>query len=149
MIQPLIAAVEQQYTKDKVPDFQIGDTVAVHVRIREGDKVRTQQFKGDVIARRGRGVGETFTVRHIDPNSQGVERIFPIHSPNVGKIEVTRSGKVRRAKLYFLRDRIGKARKLKEKRRVSTKKKASAAAKAPKTKPAPEPVEAEAAAAVS
>ena len=75
MIQPLIAAVEQQYTKDKVPDFQIGDTVAVHVRIREGDKVRTQQFKGDVIARRGRGVGETFTVRHIDPNSQGVERI--------------------------------------------------------------------------
>jgi large subunit ribosomal protein L19 len=116
MNQSLIHAVEAGYRKSKVPDFTIGDTVAVAVRIREGEKERTQQFNGVVIGRRGGGTGETFTVRHIDPNGEGVERVFPLHSPNVGKIQVVRSGKVRRAKLYFLRDRIGKARRLRERR---------------------------------
>ncbi len=140
MSQALMEAVETVYSKDKVPAFAIGDTVKVAVRIREGEKERTQHFNGVVIARRGSGTRETFTVRHIDPNNQGVERVFPLHSPNIGKIEVVRSGKVRRAKLYFLRDRIGKARKLRERRvkkttRKTGKTKAKAKAEAP---PAPE-----------
>jgi len=112
---PLIETVEASYRKKKLPEFRIGDTVTVHVRIVEGDKERIQPFTGVVIARRGRGLGETFTVRRIVAN-EGVERIFPIHCSNVVDLEVKRSGKVRRAKLYFLRERVGKARRLRERR---------------------------------
>ena len=94
--------------------FRIGDTIAVHVQIREGEKQRIQRFGGVVIARKGRGIGVTFTVRRIVAN-QGVERVFMLHSPMIDKIEVLSSGKVRRAKLYYLRDRVGKARKLRKK----------------------------------
>jgi len=116
MIHPLIKVVEDQAQAGKVPDFQIGDTVTVGVRISEGGRKRVQPYQGVVIARRGQGMGETFTVRRI-VNNQGVERIFPLHSPNIAKLEVIRSGHVRRAKLYYLRDRIGKARRLKDQRR--------------------------------
>ncbi len=129
MSQSLIASVEESYRRKKPLQFEIGDTVTVHVRIREGEKERVQPYNGVVIARRGTGVRETFMVRHIDPNGQGVERVFPVHSPNVAKVAVIRSGKVRRAKLYYLRDRIGKARRLRE-RRVTSTKKAAAAKKA-------------------
>jgi large subunit ribosomal protein L19 len=94
--------------KKDLPNFQVGDTVGVHCRIVEGDKERVQVFTGTVIARRGSGMSEMFTVRRI-VNNEGVERTFPIHSPRVGQIEV-----IRRAKLYFLRDRVGKATRLKE-----------------------------------
>jgi len=100
--------VESQSLKKEVPHFEIGDTVDVHCRIREGDKVRTQIFTGTVIAREGRGVNETFTVRRI-VNNEGVERKFPLHSPNVLDIRAIRSGRTRRAKLYYLRQRTGKA----------------------------------------
>jgi len=103
--------------KPEIPEFSIGDTVNVAVRIVEGEKERIQVFTGTVIARKGAGISETFTVRRI-VNNQGVERIFPIHSPKVAGIEVVRSGKVRRAKLYYLRDRIGKATRLKEIKRL-------------------------------
>jgi len=105
-------AVESNIKKD-VPSFRIGDTVNVSVRIIEGDKERTQVFTGVVTARRGHGMGEMFTVRRI-VNNEGVERTFPIHSPKVSGVEVVRSGKTRRAKLYYLRDRVGKATRLKE-----------------------------------
>jgi large subunit ribosomal protein L19 len=100
--------VESSSLKKDIPHFEIGDTVDVHCRIREGDKVRTQIFTGTVIAREGRGINESFTVRRI-VNNEGVERKFPLHSPNVLDIRAIRSGKTRRAKLYFLRDRQGKA----------------------------------------
>lgn len=116
MIHPLIKIVEDQAGSGKVPEFKIGDTVTVGVRISEGGKQRVQPYQGVVIARRGRGMGETFTVRRI-VNNQGVERVFPLHSPNIAKVEVLRSGHVRRAKLYYLRDRIGKARRLRDQRR--------------------------------
>jgi len=99
--------------KKEVPSFTIGDTVNVSVRIIEGDKERIQVFRGVVIRRSGGGVSETFTVRRIVAN-EGVERTFPLHSPRVAGIEVVRSGKVRRAKLYFLRDRVGKATRLRD-----------------------------------
>lgn len=102
--------------KAEVPTFQVGDTVNVSVRIIEGEKERVQVFNGTVIARRGSGISETFTVRRI-VNNQGVERVFPLHSPRVSGVEVVRSGKTRRAKLYFLRDRIGKATRLKDVKR--------------------------------
>jgi large subunit ribosomal protein L19 len=101
--------------KEKVPSFSIGDTVRVHVKIREGDKERIQVFSGTVIARDGKGSTETFTVRRIS-YGEGVERVFPLHSPNVTDIEVERSGKTRRAKLYYLRGRSGKTSRLKEDR---------------------------------
>jgi large subunit ribosomal protein L19 len=104
----LLEAVASQSLKEKVPHFEIGDTVEVHCRIQEGDKTRKQIFTGTVIARKGRGINESFTVRRIVAG-EGVERIFPIHSPNVLNIVATRSGKARRAKLYFLRGRTGKA----------------------------------------
>jgi large subunit ribosomal protein L19 len=107
----LLDAVEKGSLKKELPHFEVGDTVDVHVRIQEGDKTRTQIFSGTVIARGGRGINESFTVRRIVGN-EGVERKFPIHSPNVLDVRPTRSGKVRRAKLYFLRDRAGKAVKL-------------------------------------
>ena len=104
----MLDAAESKSLKKNIPHFEIGDTVDIHCRIKEGDKERLQIFTGTVIARRGRGINETFTVRRIVGN-EGVERIFPLHSPNVVDIRPVRSGKVRRAKLYFLRKRTGKA----------------------------------------
>ncbi|MBK8208445.1 MAG: 50S ribosomal protein L19 [Planctomycetes bacterium] len=102
-----------EISKTDIPVFHVGDTLDVHVRIKEGDKERTQLFSGVCIARKGGGLRETFTVRRI-VEGEGVERIFPLHSPNVSKIEVKRAGEVRRAKLYYLRDRVGKATRIKE-----------------------------------
>lgn len=99
--------------KEAVPQFSIGDTVRVDVKIREGDRERIQAFEGTVIAKRGSGVTETFTVRRVS-YGVGVERVFPLHSPNVAEVKVVRRGKVRRSKLYYLRDRVGKAAKVKE-----------------------------------
>ena len=104
----LLNSVESSSLKKEIPYFEVGDTVDVHCRIKEGDKTRTQIFSGTVIARKGRGINEMFTVRRV-ANNEGVERIFPIHSPNVLDIQPIRSGKTRRAKLYYLRDRTGKA----------------------------------------
>ncbi len=104
----LLDAVESKSLKEKIPHFEIGDTVDVRCSIKEGDKERIQVFTGTVIARRGRGINETFTVRRIVDN-EGVERIFPLHSPNIVNIRPVRSGKTRRAKLYHLRKRTGKA----------------------------------------
>lgn len=104
----ILDAVEGKCLKKEVPHFEIGDMVDVRCRIKEGDKVRVQVFTGTVIARKGRGINESFTVRRIVGN-EGVERIFPLHSPSVLDIKATRSGKTRRAKLYFLRERTGKA----------------------------------------
>jgi large subunit ribosomal protein L19 len=111
----LMALVEGAALKPDAPKFEIGDTVDVHVRILEGEKERIQIFNGVVIARSGSGTREMFVVRRI-VQGEGVERKFPLHSPRIAKIEVKRSGVVRRAKLYFLRDRIGKAVRLKERR---------------------------------
>ena len=118
MSHSLIDAAEAPYQKKEIPEFRIGDTVTVQLRIVEGGKERVQPFTGVVIARRGSGLRETFTVRRIVAN-EGVERVLPVHSPSIVGIEVKRSGKARRAKLYFLRDRVGKARRLRE-RRVSS-----------------------------
>ena len=107
--------VESVYLRQGVPEFKPGDTVRVHVRVVEGDKQRIQIFQGVVIARRGGGTRETFTVRKIS-GSVGVERIFPMSSPNVDKIEVVRRGRVRRAKLYYLRNLRGKAARIEERR---------------------------------
>ena len=115
MSQELINLVEQSSLKAEAPQFEIGDTVDVHTKILEGQKERVQVFTGTVIARSGQGVRETFTVRRMVAG-EGVERKFPIHSPRGAKVEVKRSGVVRRAKLYFLRDRVGKAVRLKERR---------------------------------
>ncbi len=111
----LIAVAEASSLKANPPKFEIGDTVDVHTKILEGEKERIQVFTGTVIARSGEGSKEMFTVRRIVAG-EGVERKFPLHSPRVDKVEVKRSGVVRRAKLYFLRDRIGKAVRLKERR---------------------------------
>lgn len=99
--------------KETVPSFNIGDTVRVHNRIKEGTRERIQIYEGTVIARHGGGISETFTVRRVAYGC-GVEKTFPIHSPNVAKVEVIRKGKVRRAKLYYIRERVGKASKVKE-----------------------------------
>jgi len=107
--------VEKTSMKDEKPQFEIGDTVDVHCRILEGEKERTQVFSGVVIGRSGSGTREMFTVRRI-VQGEGVERKFPLQSPRIAKVEVTRSAVVRRAKLYFLRDRVGKATRLKERR---------------------------------
>ncbi len=114
--QDLLRLVEQPNLKPEPPQFEIGDTVDVHTKILEGDKERIQVFTGVVIARSGSGVKEMFTVRRIVAG-EGVERKFPIHSPRIDKVVVTRSAVVRRAKLYFLRDRVGKAVRLKERRK--------------------------------
>lgn len=115
MSQQLLELVEKSSLKAEAPQFQIGDTVDVHTRILEGEKERIQIFNGTVIARSGSGTREMFVVRRI-VQGEGVERKFPLHSPRIAKIEVKRSGVVRRAKLYFLRDRVGKAVRLKERR---------------------------------
>jgi large subunit ribosomal protein L19 len=108
-----IAQIEKQYLREQTPEFRSGDTVKVHVLIKEGDKERIQVFQGDVISRRGGGTGETFTVRKISEGI-GVERVFPLHSPNVAKIERVRQGSVRRSKLYYMRDLTGKSARIKE-----------------------------------
>ncbi|RLE36701.1 MAG: 50S ribosomal protein L19 [Acidobacteria bacterium] len=113
----LMREVTQQYLKTDIPDFKGGDTIKVHVRLTEGEKERIQIFEGLVIARKHGGIAETFTVRKMS-SGIGVERVFPLHSPNVAKIEVTRLGKVRRAKLYYIRSRRGKAARIKELRRA-------------------------------
>jgi len=113
MSSPLISLVEKQYLKQGTPTFHVGDTVDVQCRIVEGEKERIQIFNGVVIARRGGGLNESFAVRRI-VNNEGVERTFLLHSPNVVDVKVKRRGKVRRAKLYYLRNRIGKARRLRE-----------------------------------
>ena len=110
----IIKAIEKEYVKENVNDFNIGDTVNVSVKIKEGNRERIQVFTGTVIKRQNSGLNETFTVRKIS-NGVGVERTFPVNSPKIEKIEVTRNGNVRRAKLYYLRDRVGKAAKTKEK----------------------------------
>jgi large subunit ribosomal protein L19 len=115
----ILDLVEKKSLKSKVPNFEIGDTVDVHCKITEGDKTRLQVFSGTVIARKGRGMSETFTVRRI-VGDEGVERIFPLHSPNVVDVKTVRSGKTRRAKLYYLRQRSGKSVKLSEKRTEHT-----------------------------
>ena len=109
-----IEEVEKECLKKKIPDFNVGDTVDVHVRILEADKERVQVFSGTVIGRKGRGINESFTVRRI-VEGEGVERVFPLHSPKIGDVRVVRSGKTRRAKLYYLRERTGKATKVREK----------------------------------
>lgn len=117
MINRIIENVEQNYLKQQAPKFEVGDTVDVHTRILEGEKERIQVFTGTVIMKKGRGINETFTVRRI-VNNEGVERIFPLHSPFISKVVVRRSGESRRAKLFYLRDRVGKAVRLTEKRKV-------------------------------
>lgn len=106
---------EQTIMGDEHPDFKSGDRVNVHYRVREGEKERIQQFEGTVIARRGSGANRTFIVRKIGAGNIGVERIFPLHSPFIAKIELVREGDVRRSKLYYLRDLRGKAARIKEK----------------------------------
>jgi large subunit ribosomal protein L19 len=113
----LIKNIEQAYLKKDVPSFRVGDTVDVHTRIIEGEKERVQVFAGTVIMKKGVGINETFTVRRI-VNNEGVERIFPLHSPFIAKVVVRRSGETRRAKLFYLRKRVGKAVRLTEQRRT-------------------------------
>lgn len=108
---------EQSLVHDNIPDFKSGDTVNVHYRVREGDKERIQQFQGVVISRKGTGPNQTFIVRKISAGNIGVERIFPLYSPFIADIEVKKEGDVRRSKLYYLRDRRGKAARIKEKDR--------------------------------
>ena len=115
MSQQILEQVEKSSLKAEVPEFKIGDTVDVHTRILEGEKERIQIFNGVVIARSGSGTREMFVVRRI-VQGEGVERKFPLHSPRIAKIEVKRSGIVKRAKLYYLRDRVGKAVRLRERR---------------------------------
>jgi large subunit ribosomal protein L19 len=107
--------VEQDQLRDEIPDFDAGDTVKVHVKVTEGNRERVQVFEGVVIARRGQSIRESFTVRKLS-FGVGVERCFPLHSPIIDKIEVVSRGDVRRAKLYYLRDRVGRSAKVKEKR---------------------------------
>jgi large subunit ribosomal protein L19 len=117
MINRTIENVESAYLKKNPPQFEVGDTIDVATRIIEGEKERIQVFSGTVIMRKGRGINETFTVRRI-VNNEGVERIFPVHSPFISKVTVKRSGESRRAKLFYLRKRVGKAVRLVEKRRA-------------------------------
>lgn len=109
----LLQSIEDSQKKSDIPDIQIGDTLDIHQRILEGQKERVQIFNGVVIAKKGRGLSSMVTVRRI-VQGEGVERVFPLHSPKIAKIEIKRTGKVRRAKLYYLRKRVGKATRLKE-----------------------------------
>jgi large subunit ribosomal protein L19 len=115
MIDPRIALVQKRFLKDDLPAFRSGDNVKVHVKVKEGNRERIQIFEGVVIARQHGNLAETFTVRKIS-GGIGVERVFPLHCPSIDKIEVVRLGKVRRAKLYYLRDLSGKAARIKERR---------------------------------
>ncbi|MBX3353059.1 MAG: 50S ribosomal protein L19 [Phycisphaeraceae bacterium] len=114
--QALLESVVADQLKNDVPRMDIGDTINVHCRIVEGDKERTQIFQGVLIARNGRGINETITVRRI-VNDQGVERVFPLNTPKISKFEIVRKGDARRAKLYYLRERVGKSRRLRDRRR--------------------------------
>ena len=109
----LVQTLSQQYMKPELPEMNVGDTVRIVVRVTEGNRERTQAFDGTIIARKHGGISETFTVRRV-AHGCGIERVFPLHSPVVDRVEVVRKGKVRRAKLYYLRDRVGKAAKVKE-----------------------------------
>ena len=131
MTNKIIEAIEQEYMKkENVPTFDIGDTVDVHTRIIEGEKERIQIFAGTVIMKKGKGINEMFTVRRI-VNNEGVERIFPKHSPFIAKVVVKRGGASRRAKLFYLRDRVGKSVRLTEKRKEKVEKPAAATAAKP------------------
>lgn len=110
----LMKALTSQYMKEELPEVRVGDTVRVHVKIKEGARERVQVFEGTVIAKKHGGIEESFTVRRLS-YGVGCEKVFPIHGPNIVKVETVRKGKVRRAKLYYLRDRLGKAAKVKEK----------------------------------
>lgn len=116
MATDLMNLIEASQTHDSLPEFDSGDTVNVHVRVVEGEKERIQQYQGVVIAFKGSGARRTFMVRKVS-NGVGVERVFPLYSPKLAKIEVIRHGSIRRAKLYYLRDRRGKAARIKERRR--------------------------------
>ena len=115
-VNPLIAKITESQLRNDIPDFRAGDSIRVHARIVEGSRERIQIFEGVVIKRRGEGISETYTVRKIS-NGIGVERTFPLHTPRVDKIEVTRHGRVRRAKLYYLRALHGKAARIPDRRR--------------------------------
>lgn len=110
----LLKKISESSLKETLPEFNVGDTVKVDVKIKEGERERIQVFEGTVIAKKGSGIAQTFTVRKVSYGF-GVERIFPLHSPNVSDVKVVRRGRVRRSKLYYLRDRVGKAAKVKEK----------------------------------
>ena len=114
MAKDLRKALPSQYMKNELPEMNIGDTVRVHVKIKEGSRERIQVFEGTIIAKKHGGIEETITVRRIS-YGVGCEKVFPVHAPNVVNVETVRHGKVRRAKLYYLRDRMGKAAKVKEK----------------------------------
>ena len=114
-MQDLLKLIEAEYVRTDLPDFNSGDEVNVHVKIIEGNKERIQQFRGTCISRRGSGVSATFTVRKVS-GGVGVERIFPLYSPNIDKVELVKKGKVRRAKLYYLRGLSGKSARIKERR---------------------------------
>ena len=109
----LLKAVSDKYLKEELPEMNVGDTVRVHVKVKEGSRERIQVFEGTIIARKHGGIGETITVRRLS-YGVGCEKVFPVHSPSIVKVETVRRGKVRRAKLYYLRDRVGKAAKVKE-----------------------------------
>ncbi len=128
-----IAQIEKKYLRDDLPEFRTGDTVRVHVKIKEGDKERIQVFQGDVISIRGGGMSSTFTVRKIS-SGIGVERIFPLHSPNISRLERIRIGQVRRKKLYYLRELTGKSARIKE--RIKDRPKSPKAGPAAGTAPA-------------
>ena len=113
----VIRNIERDYLRDDVPHFGPGDTVRVHVKVVEGSRERIQPFEGVVIRRRGGGINENFTVRRIASNGIGVERTFPVHSPRIDHIDVLRTGRVRRARLYYLRGRTGRAARIRERRR--------------------------------
>ena len=109
----LVKALTNEQLKENAPVLNVGDTVKIHNKIKEGNRERIQMFEGTIIAKNGGGISETFTVRRVSYGC-GVEKTFPVHSPNVEKVEIIRRGKVRRAKLYYLRDRVGKSSKVKE-----------------------------------
>ena len=109
---------QEQKRKEPLPEFRVGDSLRIYVKIKEGDKERVQLFSGTVIARDGEGANETFTVRRVS-FGEGIERIFPVNSPSIAKVEVEKSGKVRRAKLYYLRERTGKTSKIAEEEKVA------------------------------
>ena len=137
----IIRSIEREQLRGDIPDFGPGDTVRVHVRVVEGTRERVQVFEGVVISRRAGGLNENFTVRRISANGIGVERTFPLHSPRLDKIEVVRYGKVRRAKLYYLRGLTGRAARIKERRPKTVATRAQRRAAAPRPAPV-EPVEA-------
>ena len=137
----IVDAIEKAELRSDPPEFQIGDTIDVHYRITEGDKERVQVFTGTVIGRKGGGIRGTFTVRRI-VQGEGVERVYPLHSPSIAKVNIRRAGRVRRGKLYYLRDRVGKATRVRERRREMPTEAKPAAPKPAAPAPTPKPAEA-------